>query len=126
MAWKEPNTTWLETDRCTFSDINRIASNINMFAGTSLKDDYTQDDVISADEWDAIIDVLIYLAEEWDYVIEDVPDASTTALNFNRIESLTLALHDWILMTIDNAEAAVYLGDGVYFGDDLYFRRTDV
>lgn len=123
MSWITPKTDWLETDRCTYADINRIAGNVNELLDVpSLKDDYIQGDVITLAEWEAILQALDDIAIAAGYNWEDFPDATVSALNFNLVESFTLGLKDWIDIIERQQSAYVYLGDAAYLGEGEYLR----
>lgn len=122
MAWQEPFTSWAETDRCTYADMNRIAGNVNEICGTSLKEDYTQNDVVTLTEWEAILSALDTLAATYEYIPEDEPDTSVTASNFNAVESFTLGLKEWIDLINAQAAARSYVGDPIYSNDNQYLR----
>lgn len=122
MAWITPKTDWSEIDRCTYDDMNRIAGNLNELGGTSLKADYTQDDVPTKAEWTLIVTAVNNLVESEGYHTEDVPNMSATALNFNVVEGLTQEIYDWIELKQKQHDAAIYSGDAVYL-DDCQFVR---
>lgn len=122
MAWQEPYTSWADTDRCTYDDMNRIAGNVNYICGTSLKADYTQNDVITLAQWNAIITALDTLAASYDFTPADEPDTSTYSGNFNAVESYTLDLKNWIDLINAQAVARSYVGDPIYIGDGHYVR----
>lgn len=122
MAWITPKTDWLETDRCTYSDMNRIAGNVNELCGTSLKADYTQNDAVTLAEWRAIISALVAKAEEAGYVIIDEIGESVTAENFNAAESVTFGTKARIELLARQASAAIYSGDGFYVGENRFLR----
>ncbi|MBO5941320.1 MAG: hypothetical protein J6S50_00400 [Oscillospiraceae bacterium] len=122
MAWIEPKTNWVETDRCTFDDANRIASNINELLGSaSLKADYTQDDVISAVQWRAVLDAIDSLIDREGYHADDLPGMSATALNFNIVEGLTLGIKEWIDLKNRQHAADIFFGE-VYSGENQCMR----
>lgn len=123
MVWIEPNTSWLETDRCKYTDINRIAGNINYLLGAdTLKADYTQNDVITLAEWNLILMALDLLAEAAGYSPEDKPDTTATARNFNAVEGYTLGLKNWIDLINAQEVASIFSGDTIYLGDLQYLR----
>ena len=124
-SWQEPYTTWLETDRCTYADINRIAGNLNyLLDDDALKADYTQDDVITMEEWTDIVDAVIGLVEsEGLYNVEELPNTDATALNFNIVEGLTHEIKAWIDLKAKQLDAAAYTGEAIYVNDyDLFVR----
>lgn len=124
MAWITPKTDWSDIDHCTFTDANRIAGNLNELAGTSLKADYTQDDVITKTEWTDIVNTVIGLVEsEGLYNVEDFPNMDATALNFNIVEGLTQDLKDWIDLKARQLDAAAYTGESIYVDDNELFAR---
>ena len=122
MAWITPKTDWLETDRCTYSDMNRIAGNVNEICGTSLKANYTQDDVVTLAEWQAIVSAIESKANEVGYVIIDGIGESVTADNFNAAESITFGIKARIELLARQAAARIYAGDSIYLGDGQYLR----
>lgn len=122
MAWITPKTDWLETDRCTYTDMNRIAGNVNEICETSLKDDYTQDDVVALSEIQAIIAALETKAAAVRYDPEDTLTETTTADSINAIESFTLGLKDWLDLLVRQASAKVFSGDSIFAGDGHYMR----
>lgn len=126
MAWIEPKTDWSDIDTCSYVDINRIANNINELAGTSLKADYTQDDMVARTEWQAIVHNVKQLAEDEKYETDDIPDMSCTARNLNLVEGLTKAVYDWIDLKEHQHVADIYAGDDLYAADyDQYARGGD-
>ena len=123
MAWITPNTSWAETDRCTYADMNRIAGNINELIGDeTLKSDYTQNDIVSLTEWNAILSALDSIAEIYKFVPEETPNTTATAWNLNAVESYTLELKNWIDLINAQAAARAYVGDPIYSGDNHFGR----
>lgn len=114
MAWITPKTDWTDAEHVTYDDMNRIAGNVNYLAGTSLKDDYTQDDVVTLTEWKAIITALNDLVENEGYTMDGEPDESTTALNFNTVESITKGTKEWIDLKEYQHVADIYANDDIY------------
>lgn len=123
MAWITPKTDWVETDSCTYEDMNRIAGNINFLCSTSLKADYTRDDVVTLSEWRAIVRMLKIFAERWEYTIEDEPTEDATARNFNIVESLTLGLYNWYEILTNQTAAYTYVGDNLYADSEDWTRK---
>lgn len=123
MAWITPKTDWSELDRCTYVDMNRIMGNLNELAGTSLKTDYNNDDIISESEWSDIVDTVNGLIVSEHYHTEDVPTMDANAINFNIVEGLTQEIKDWIELRAKQHEAAPYAGEGYIVNDyDLFVR----
>ena len=123
MAWITPKTDWAETDFCTYSDMNRIAGNLNyLLDASTLKDDYTQNDVVTLTEWEAIIDAIETLSALYGYDYNDILNNSATAQNFANVETLTLELRNWIDLLVAQKAARAYLGDPIYLGDGQYLR----
>lgn len=117
MSWITPKTDWTELDRVTYADMNRIAGNLNELGSTSLKADYTQDDVVSKAQWGAIVDAVKDLVENEGYTTEDEPNKTdATALNFNIVEGLTREVKDWIDLKTRQHAADIYAGDDLYAG----------
>jgi len=122
MAWITPKTDWLETDRCTYEDMNRIAGNVNEICSISLKANYTQDDVVTLTEWQNIIIALETMAELAGYTSDETLTELVTADSYNAVESFTLGLKTWIDLLLRQTSAAIYSGDGFYVGEDKYLR----
>ena len=123
MSWVTPKTDWQGTDRCTYADANRIAGNINyLLDSDTLKADYDQDDVITLTERNALMSALETLAEANKYAWEEAPDTSATALNFNRVESITLGIKEWIELINAQSVAKIFSGDAIFLGDGQYLR----
>lgn len=123
MAWITPKTDWLETDHCTYEDMNRIAGNVNEVCGiSSLKADYTQDDVVTLAELHNIITALETMAELAGYTSDETLTELTTADSYNTIESFTLGLKNWIDLLLKQASAKIYVGDDIYIGEGQHLR----
>lgn len=82
MAWINPVTTKREGSRTTHNDFNRICGNINIAFGTSLREDWTQNDIVDADTWNTLIQTL----QAYDPSITYFSDF----INMNNIEAATL------------------------------------
>ncbi len=111
MAWTYTKTDWSPSDRLTYSEANRIGANINYLTGAAtVKDDYVQNDIMTAAEWALIkttLQTLCYAtALQW-----DLPGDETTADNINYLESLIQRLYDRIETIFSNAVANIYAGD---------------
>ncbi len=122
MAFITPKTDWLETDRCTYVDMNRIAGNTNELCGTSFKADYTNNDVVTLSEWQAIASALTSKADEVGYTIVYAIGNAVTAANFNAAESATFGIKARIDLIERQEAARLYAGDNVYLGDGYYLR----
>lgn len=82
MAWVKPVTSRRETSRTTHTDFNRMCGNINIAFGTSLKTDWTQNDIVDKTTWDTLIQTL----QAYDPNITYFSDFN----NLNNIEAATL------------------------------------
>lgn len=122
MARITPKTDWLETDRCTYEDMNRIAGNVNEICGASLKANYTQNDVVTLSEIRTIITTLETKKEAAGYDPEDTLVETATADGLNAIESYTLGLKDWIDLLARQASAKGRSGDDIFAGDGHFMR----
>lgn len=118
MAWITPKTDWAETDYFTYVDANRIAGNLNhIYPTAALKDDYDDDDVVTASEWTAVLGTLDAIISATGYTIDAealAPSMIAAAYNFNTVESLTQSLKDWIELLDRQHAAAVFTGDNLY------------
>lgn len=111
MAWITPVTDRPSAlTRTTADDMNRIAGNINYLWATDLKDDYTSDDIVTASEWDGIVDATNEIAD-----LLELSEAteSTHYSNLNRIESIAKAYKDL---------GPLFPAEDLYPANDLYPR----
>lgn len=114
MAWQTPYTTWSNGNRFTYDDMNRIAGNVNyLYAAADLKDDYTNNDFLSASEWTALQAALQTLIATTGLSAE-VPGDAMTADTINEVESLIQDLYDRITLNQAQAVAVVHVGQGYY------------
>lgn len=87
MAWTEPMTDRTQTSRCTYEDMNRISGNINYLQDSALKDDYTNDDIVTLVQWQSIVQGVADCCLKYGILMETPVDESTTASNFNQAET---------------------------------------
>lgn len=131
MAWITPKTTWTDNDRVLPADLNRIFGNINHLAGSGLKADYTQDDFLTAANWNALISRLRTLELATRVVAEAVetrpgamPGTDMTSATFNAAETYLQALYERLQYMFNQEKAVCYAGDPVYVSEvpDAYTR----
>ena len=127
MPWIEPKTDWNNGDVCTYEDVNRIFGNANYILGKSMKDDYTQYDLVNGYAWTALDIYVSIEAEKYDQyadVIDEWPGRTqggvygigpeVTAENFNLAETWLLAFYKRTQLAEREAQARPYAGDGIY------------
>lgn len=125
MAWITPITDRSSGARCNESDMNRIAGNLDWLAteaaqkqiysgATISKTNYTNNDYVSIDDWENILEVLNDLVDGLNVTIEGSADMSTTYTNFNVVESITLAIYNRYQLLLSQANANHYAGDSIY------------
>lgn len=125
MAWITPITDRSTGARCDESDMNRIAGNLDWLAteaaqkqiysgATISKTNYTNNDYVSVDDWENVLEVLNDLVDGLNVTIEGAADMSTTYTNFNTVESITLAIYNRYQLLLSQANANHYAGDSIY------------
>lgn len=121
MAWIQPKTDWVQSDHVTYEDLNRIFGNVNILAGSAMKEDFTKNDFLTAQQWDQLISCLrsLELATRVVAVVSSVtsvtvPGRDMTAQTFNDAETLTLALRERIAYMFRQKAAIGYAGDPIY------------
>lgn len=87
MAWVIPVTDRTEGARCTPDDLNRIASDINYLQGSSLKDDFTNDDIVTLEQWTAMMNGVADCCLKYGVKMETPVSLATTYANFNQAET---------------------------------------
>ena len=103
MAWRQPKTDWVQSDHVTHEDLNRIFGNVNILAGSAMKEDYTKNDFLTLQQWNQLISHLRSLelatrvvASAASVTSVTVPGTQMTAQTFNDTETLTQALRERI------------------------------
>lgn len=113
MAWIEPKTNW-SNERMTHADMNRIAGNVNyLYPAASLKDDYTNNDYLTAAQYADLTDALNSLILTSGYT-GSVPAWSATPETLNELETLILGLYNRIALNLAQAVSTIYAGDDLY------------
>ena len=94
-----------------------FANNIVLYhpAGR-LKTDYTQNDIVTETEWQAILSSLQAMVVTTG-MTATLPGTDMTAETFNQVEELTQGIYDQIQFLLDQTKASVYAGDIVYAAD---------
>lgn len=113
MTWITPVTDWSNGNRFTYEDMNRIAGNINHLSAAGIKDDYTQDDYLTAEAWLSLTTALSNLVAVTG-LNRTVAGWEGTAETINSIEGLTQDLYDRIELINAQASATIYAGDNLY------------
>lgn len=121
MAWITPKTDWAQSDHVTHEDLNRIFGNVNILAGSSMKEDFTKNDFLTVQQWNQLIGYLRSLELATRVVAGvasvqavTVPNAQMTAQNFNDAETLIQALKERIAYMFRQKAAIGYAGDPIY------------
>jgi len=125
MAWITPVTDRVQGAMHTVTDQNRIAQNLDWLAtelttyqlytgATVQKTTYTKNDYITVDDWADILSVLNAMIEALALETEGTADDSTTYMNMNTVESLTLAIYDRLQLLLSQANLNHYAGDSIY------------
>lgn len=84
MAWQTPVIDRENGQtRTTYADMNRINGNLNIICGTNLREDYTANDIVTVDEWQATVAA----AQSKNTFGLNITDA-TTYTNLNNIEKI--------------------------------------
>ena len=125
MAWITPYTDWTSSDRVLPADMNRIAGNLNYLdPASTLKDDYTSNDMVTAAQWSNILDEINKLSLFTGTFFDVMPDGEITASNFNAVESITQSFYDRIEFMLRQNVAQGYANDPIYASaiPDQYVR----
>ena len=121
MAWIQPKTDWVQSDHVTHEDLNRIFGNVNILAGSAMKEDFTKNDFLTLQQWNQLISHLRSLelatrvvAAAASVTSVTVPSTQMTAQTFNDAETLTQALHERIAYMFRQKAALGYAGDPIF------------
>lgn len=115
MSWQTPFTQWTRNSRVTYSDMNRIAGNLNyLLPSANLKDDYTATDFVTVTEWNHICNTLVRLITLANVGLRFSPSVILTYNLFNNIERYTGIIYN--TLTLYDLQ---HVADN-YAGDDLY------
>ncbi len=111
MAWQTPVTDRVNSEtRTTAGDMNRISGNINYLWATGLREDFTEQDIVTVSEWESIIAGTNEIAD-----LLSMPEASdaTTHTNLNHIETIAAAYYEL---------GPLFPAESLYPAEDLYPR----
>ena len=115
MSWQTPFTNWTRNSRVTYTDMNRIAGNLNyLLPSANLKDDYTATDFVTVTEWNNICNALVRLITLANVGLRFSPSIFLTYNLFNNIERYTGIIYN--TLTLYDLQ---HIADN-YAGDDLY------
>lgn len=128
MAWITPVTNRTDGAYCTVADMNRIAGNIDWLASelttyqlytgpTVAKTTYVYNDYVTPSDWNDILSVLDEMVVQLVIDAEQADD-STTYDNFNRVETITLAIYDRMQLLLTQSANNHYAGDDIYTEGD--------
>lgn len=115
IGWQEPFTDWTPGSLVSYEDMNRIGGNLNWLLNQSteesVKETWTQDDLVRVDDWKVIIGAIKALSL-WAGVEVEIPTTALSPVNFNRAESATLRLKDPVEL--------IWSQENRYFNDDVF------
>lgn len=109
MAWETPVTDRGEVAYCTPADLNRIDGNINYLLGTSLKTNFTSNDILTLTQWQNIVDNTILACGKYGVKYIQAPTFDMTSYNFNNVENLLLQCYDRLMLWQEQAVTNVYV-----------------
>ena len=125
MAWITPITDRTTGARCTVTDMNRIAGNLDYLASelttyqlyggaTVQKTTYTNNDYVTVSDWSDILNVLNAMVDSLSLTISGTATDATTYENFNTVESITLSIYERLQLLLSQANNNHYAGDSLY------------
>ena len=113
MTWTYTYTDWSNGNNFTHEDMNRITGNVNYLYPAASLPTFTQDDILTTTDWNALVNALSVLLSV-SGVGGTVPGDRLTADTINEVEELIQAIYDRI--NLNNAQDVAE----VYAGDDLF------
>jgi hypothetical protein len=89
MRWQDPKTDWTNGEQFSCEEMNRISANINYLnPKAGLKADYTEDDILTQGQWDALQRALASLIIICG-ISAEVPGDAMNSATINAVEQLT-------------------------------------
>ncbi len=130
MAWITPITDRTTGARCTVTDMNRIAGNLDYLASelttyqlysgaTVQKTTYTNNDYVTVANWADILSVLNAMVDSLSLTISGTATNATMYDNFNVVESITLSIYERLQLLLLQANNNHYAGDSLYPQDTI-------
>lgn len=117
MIWQIPRTDWSANDFVIPEDMNRISGNINyLYQQAILKEDYTANDIVTIEQWNAIIQAIATLVKSIGLERQS-PGLQITADNFNDVEEIIAQMKERLDLIFNQVEANIYAGDDLYPSD---------
>lgn len=118
MSWQTPRTDWTNGENFTAAEMNRIAGNINYLnPKAGLKEDYTEDDILTQNQWDTMQEALRVLLTICG-ISAEIPGDVINSATINAVEQLTAALKIRVDSIRAQAMANIYAGDPLYSGEN--------
>lgn len=131
-TWVTPVTNRTDgTWRMTYIDMNRITGNLdylfNVLPGkgfrpageTVKKTSWTQNDIITIDDWADILSVLGALAAAVSYTPDQDPDTMMSWDNINNVESITWEIYKTGAYSPETKNINHWIGDLIFAGDPV-------
>lgn len=115
-SWQEMKTAWSNGERLTCEDMNIIAANINyLYPAANLKENYTQNDYLSVEEWKRIqsaLKTLMVISGHKD----EIPGSAMTGDTFTDISELVVKIKERLDLNFAQKVANIYPREthGVY------------
>lgn len=126
MSWQEPFTNWTRNSRVTYSDMNRIAGNLNyLLPSANLKDDYTASDFVTVTEWNNICNALVRIITLANVGLRFSPSVILTYNLFNNIERYTGIIYNTLTLYDLQHVADNYAGDDLYSASAGAYGNTE-
>ena len=111
MAWIESVTDRTMMSRCTNDDINRISNNINHLQGSNIKQDFTNDDIVTLSQWQTIRQGIESCCLKYGIKMTIPVDDSTTYSNFNQAEMYLSLCNDILVQRQALRIGTMYIGN---------------
>ena len=126
MSWQTPFTQWTRNSRVTYTDMNRIAGNLNyLLPSANLKDDYTATDFVTVTEWNNICNALVKLITLANLGLRFSPSIILTYNLFNNIERYTGIIYNTLTLYDLQHVADNYAGDDLYSASAGAYGNTE-
>jgi hypothetical protein len=109
MAWQIPVIDRGEGATCLPDDLNRIDGNINYLLGTSLKTDFNNNDILTIQQWQDIVNNTISACGKYGIKYVQEPTLDMTSYNFNNVENLLLQCYETLIKWRAQAVTNVYV-----------------
>lgn len=118
MAWNGVKKDWSNSDIVSSDDLNRINANIRyLYPLANLKVNYTKNDFLTLQEWNAMLAALSSLKAA-ERITTPLPANSMVPATFNSLESLVEELYERQILLTKQHKADVYPQDLLYAGEN--------